>query len=102
MERLGMWYCYLISFLLTWAALTTYWKKKGTDARWWNWFLHGFMIGLSSIPLAWIGIAWWLILIRAVVLGITMMIWSDLNDNAVKEELGRGALIVLTLPILFL
>jgi hypothetical protein len=102
MERLGMFYPYAISFLLTWGALTTYWKKKGTDARWFNWLAHGAGVGLAAIPFAWIGISWWLILIRAIVLGLTIMIWSENNDNAVKEELGRGFLIVATLPILFI
>jgi len=95
------WLVFTISFLLSWGALSTYWKKSA-DAKWINWFFHGFGIGLSSIPFAWIGIAWWLILIRAVVLGITMMLVSEWNDNPVWEECGRGALIVLTLPILFI
>ena len=92
---------YLLTFLLSWGALSTYWKK-GADAKAINWFFHGFGIGLSSIPFAWIGIAWWLILLRAVVLGITMMAVSELSDNVYVEECGRGALIVLTLPILFI
>ena len=89
-----MFYCYAISFLLTFGALTTYWHFK--------WFWHGFFIGLAMIPFAWVGIAWWLILIRAVILGVLMKWWSDREDNDVKEEFGRGVLIVLTLPILII
>lgn len=106
MQRLGMWYsiagCFLLTFLLSWGALSAYWKGKETDMKWWNWFLHGLGIGLAFLPMALIGIGWVLILIRAVVLGITMSVWSELNDNVVWEEVGRGALIILTLPILFI
>ena len=94
MERLGMLYCYVISFLLTWGALSTYWNFR--------WFWHGFGIGMGMIPFAFVGIHWWAILLRAVVLGILIKWWSDREDNAVKEEFGRGALMVLTLPIVFL
>lgn len=97
-----MFYCYFISFLLTWAALSTYMKKKGTDTQWWNWVLHGFGIGMGMLPMVFIGISIWLIIFRAIVLGLWIMLWSEINNNAVWEECGRGALIVLTLPILFI
>jgi hypothetical protein len=93
---------YLLSFLFCWVTLSTYWKKKGTDAQWYHWFLHGFMVGLSSIPLAWIGISTVLILIRSLVLGLSMMAVSELSTNVLVEEYGRGFLIVATLPILFI
>ena len=102
-----MWYCYAISFLLHWSALSTYHKwlnkyfHKSTDnSHWFNWIAHGIGIGLAMFPFAWIGIAWWLILIRTIVLCISIMTWSELNDNAVWEECGRGVLIIVTLPIL--
>jgi hypothetical protein len=96
-------YVYLVSFLLLWGALSSYWRwvNKTEDVEALNWFLHGLGIGLAMLPFfQYVHI--WNILVRAVVLGITMMAWSEANDNAVKEELGRGALIILTLPILFL
>ena len=99
----------LVTFGLSWLFLSTYHKylnkwfnKPRTDAFYFNWLAHGIGIGLAMIPMAWIGITWWLILIRAVVLGLSMMVWSELNDNAVSEEFGRGALIVLSLPLLML
>lgn len=102
-----MLYCFLASFILTALALSTYHKwlnrffqKSTDDSHYFNWLAHGLGIGLAMLPFAWIGIAWWLILIRAIVLGISMMVWSELNDNAVWEETGRGFLIIATLPIL--
>lgn len=106
MEGLGVQYrvisCFLASFLLSWGALSTYWKKKGTDAEWWNWFLHGFGIGLAMLPFVFIGLSLNKIIIRALAMGVLMMIWSEWHDDVVWEECGRGACILLTLPILFI
>lgn len=93
--------CFLVSFLLSWGALSTYWKKD-VDAVGWNWFLHGLGIGLAFLPFIYVGIPWEFICVRAFTLGLLMMMWSEINDNVVWEECGRGALIVLTLPILLL
>jgi len=90
---------FLVTYGLMFASLTTYWKK-GVDAKAINWFFHGFGVGISCLPLTWLGIDWWLILARAVILGITMMWWSENNDDVLWEEGGRGALIILTLPVL--
>jgi uncharacterized iron-regulated membrane protein len=95
-----MWYSYIISFLLHWVALSCYWKR-GEDMKWYNWFLHGFFIGLALIPFVFCGISWFLILGRAILLGTTMSIWSELNDNAVWEEFGRGFLIISTLGVFY-
>lgn len=99
-----MFYCYLISFLLTWAALSSYWRwvNNTPDVESINWFLHGLGIGLAMLPFVWVGVSLWLILFRSILLGVSMMFWSDHNNNVVVEEMGRGALIVLTLPILFM
>ena len=78
-------------------ALSTYWKKKGTDAIWCNWFLHGFGIGLALIPYG-IGIHnLYVVLCRAIILGISMAIWSHFIHKDWLDEGGRGALIILTL-----
>ena len=84
-------------FLLMFGALTTYWDSLfGYD----NFWFHGFMIALACFPLYWLGVQWWIIIIRCVVLAIGMGWWSKIIGNDVMEELGRGALITLTLPIL--
>jgi len=95
---------YAISFVLHWGAISTYHKwlnrffgKPRCDSFWFNWLAHGLFIGLAAIPLAWTGISWWLILIRAIVLGVTTMIWSEIISSDVWEEMGRGFLIAATL-----
>lgn len=92
--------CFLVAFLLSWGALSTYWKKKGVDPVGWNWFLHGLFIGLAFLPFVFIGFLWQAILLRAAVLGILMMIWSVLINSACWEEFGRGVLIILTIPLI--
>jgi len=91
---------YLLCFGALFGTLTTYWKKKGEPARWNNWFMHGFMNGITAIPLLAVGISWYAICIRAVVLGLTTMAVSELSNDVFVEEFFRGALIIATVPIL--
>ena len=100
-KSFNLW-AYLACFCLSWLALSAYWKGKKTDMQWYHWSIHGFGVGLAAFPLYWLEIAWWLILARAVILGLTMMWWSENNDDVFWEEGGRGALITLTLPILLI
>lgn len=90
------WWCYLVAFGISWGMLTTYWDFLfGYD----NFYAHGFGVALALLPFAiltgmWIGFA-----IRLVVLSLAMGIWSQQTGNADAEELGRGAVIVLSLPL---
>jgi len=97
--NLGFWWLYVIAFGLSWGFLSTYWDKLfGYD----NYWFSGFMIGLVFIPLFWIGIPWWSIGIRAIVLAITMGLWSKWIDWDIAEESGRGFLITATIPLLLI
>jgi len=96
------WWVYLATFGLSWGALTTYWKKKGEDAKWWNWALHGFFVGLSTIPCMFLGISLYVLLLRTVVLSFGTMLWSEWQGNVFWEEFGRGFLIIVTIPILLI
>lgn len=98
------WIMLVLAILPTGAALTTYWDKLfgGKD----NFYMHGFMVGLGAFPLFWYGSHWYLILIRAIILAVFMGL---LNFFANKyqwkhsdwiEECGRGAIIILTIPLL--
>lgn len=103
MAVLGHFHWILIPcFGLLFASLTTYFKKKGKDAFWWNWALVGLATGLSMLPFAILTGCWLGFGARVLVLTIFVTIWSEANGNAVIEEFGRGALIVGTLPLLLI
>jgi hypothetical protein len=96
-----VWYLHLISFLLAWGALTTYWDDIfGYD----NFYVHGFMIGLAFLPYVYSmdPTAWVWFLARAGVMGVFMGLWCDFNDNDIVEEVGRGAIITATVPMLLI
>jgi len=56
--EIGLWLClaYFVSFGICIGALSTYWDFLFKDVD--NFYMHGFMIGLSYIALAWFGFAW--------------------------------------------
>ena len=88
--------------LLSWGCmggfLTAYWDfvnpwfgKKEEDKYWWNWLLHGVFVGLgATLPFYWVGMAWWIILLNAIVSGVLMMVISEFSGNVFVEEIGRG------------
>jgi hypothetical protein len=94
------WLMFLPTIALTGGALSTYWDFlfKNED----NYYMHGFMIGLACLPLFWIGLHWWAILLRAVICALGMGIWSKLIDDVNLEEGGRGFITCATIPLLLL
>jgi hypothetical protein len=89
------WWIWVISFGLTWGSLSTYWDGAfGYD----NFYAHGGGVGLAVAPLMLFGEPLALG-IRIGVLGLAMGIWSQVNGNATKEELGRGFVIPITLAL---
>ena len=91
------WLLLIPTIALTGGAISTYWDKLfGKD----NFYAHGFMIGLAAFPLIWAGVAWWLILIRALAMGLGMGLWCRWFSNVWVEECGRGAFIAANLPLL--
>jgi hypothetical protein len=97
--QLSYWWVYFLMFGLMFGALTTYWDFLfGFD----NYWFHGFMVGLSTFPLFWLGIYWWAILIYSISLAVSMGIWSKLINWDVAEEFGRGFFITSLLSTLFL
>lgn len=96
--KLSHWWVYLAIWLLMGGALSTYYD---TIFCYDNMYAHGFMVGVATFPLVWVGIHLWVIVIYAGALGLSMgIICHRLKINAVKKELGRGALIILLLLIL--
>lgn len=94
------WWVYLLTYGLQVGAITTYWKKKDEDARWYHWFLHGFMLGVACLLLVFVNISIWQLLIRAIVMGILMTVISESTTKAWLEEGGRGFIIPSTVLLL--
>lgn len=95
------WWMVLI-FGLAWTE-STYFKKKGTDARWWNWLLTGLNYSLICLPLVFTGqIPLKGFLIRLVILTPLIMIWRLAFTDVDWEEGGAGAWQILTIPILLI
>lgn len=93
-------YIHLLAFGLFFASLTTYWDSvpfnKGKD----NFWMHGFFCALAYLPYAiatgnWIGFG-----IRTLVSTVGIGAWSEFVTNDIQEEVGRGMILIATLPIL--
>lgn len=93
------WFLYLISFGLLWGALSTYWDFfTGDDI----FLLHGVGIGLALLPVV-TGVDFHRgFSILMLVMPLLMEIWCRVFKNDWVEELGRGAFIVATLPLLLI
>lgn len=96
------WSALVISALLLFGALTTYWQKLFSEDNLW---FSGFICGLATMPLLWCGIALWAIIARALLLAV---IWGLLNRyrkpiliwrGDVVEEFLRYFSLILTLLI---
>ena len=79
-------------------ALTTYWDDLfGED----NFFIHGGAVAFAYLPYAIVGsISWLAFSVRVTALALSMGLWRKYFSNAVVEEAGRGAFIILTLFLL--
>lgn len=100
-----------LTFGATFGVQTTYWKKKGTDGKWYNWLLTGLGYSVCWLPTVlsqniwppagvhchWLGFG-----IRSVVCTCFTVLVSQLIGKDVMEENARGWTEVLTLPLLFI
>jgi hypothetical protein len=69
----AQWWAYVAIFALTWAAMTTYLDSIfGYDNLW----ASGALVGAAAFPAIWVGVPWWIIVARVVVLCV---IWGCLN-----------------------
>jgi len=94
------WWQYLGIFLASWGFLSTYhgwlnkfFNKPEDNVYWFNWFAHGFCLGLPMLFLLNF-IPWYTILLICLGMGLSMMIWSQLISLAWLEEGGRGFLFI--------
>lgn len=104
-----------LSLILTWGACfgvqTTYWKKKGQDARWYNWLFTGLGYSICWLPTvvfqnihpsAFIHAHYLGFAIRTVVCTALTVIVSQKIGNAIIEENARGWVEAITVPLLFI
>lgn len=96
----------------TYGLLTTYFKKKGTDATWVNWSLVGMAFGLSVLPIVLVYHNYMGFTVRTAVCMASIVIWQQwlsfivakwfrkVWDKAVVDEFGRGFILVITLLLL--
>lgn len=98
----AFWWVYLATFLLSWLACTTYYKKKGTDAEPYHFALHGIGLGLASLPFIWLGVPWWVIVVRSGICGLGMFWVAHKTQNDFLGEFGRGVAFIGTLPFLLI
>ena len=92
-----VWLGLILSFGLSWGAMTTYFKKKGSEAMWWNWLIVGIAFGIAFLPFAWATGLWMPFIYRTIATSILIMVWSEAIGNAVVEEFGRGFIYAATL-----
>ncbi len=115
--RLFNWGC--LGILGTVWIESTYFKKKGSDAEWWNWLLVGLSFSVAILPWfvwSWIvnhkPVHWIGYLVRITVCtGLTLLWqeqlsalfskWLDIGKD-ITDEFGRGAIQIITLPLLLI
>ena len=102
------WLMLIPHFGLAFASMTTYWDwltklwRKDESEYWENWLLTGFFYGLSAFPLMWVNIHWYSIIIRAIILGILIMLIRENTKKDIIEEIGSGLVYLITIPLLFI
>ena len=93
----------IIHSLILYGCLTTYLSEfvpPDDNVCGIEWFLTGIIYGLAALPLIWAGFSWVWVIVRTLALGIAICAWSNYEDNAVREELGRGLLLGLSVFLL--
>lgn len=95
------WHWVLIfCFGLMWGSQTSYFKKRGSDARFYNWIFVGLAFSLALLPYS---IAIGNLpgfLLRSIIVTVFVPVWSVAIGRDWLEEGGRGAVQIATLPLL--
>lgn len=82
---------------------STYFKKKGTDAKWWNWALVGLVFALVPLPFVIAnGHIWKGFLLRTLLLIPSTTLIGTFVGNVDWSEGLRGALQILSLFLLLI
>lgn len=95
------WNWWSLLIMATVWGMTTYFKKKGTDAKWWNWVLVGLVFAIIPLPQV-IALSvhhvylWKGFFIRAAFLVVFTPLWCTFVGNVQWSEGVRGGIQVLT------
>lgn len=81
----------LLSFGLLVGSLSSY---EG------NFYVHGLLCGLATLPIAYITGHWWLFVLRCVILSIWAGLWSKYWNWDIAEEMGRLLPLIPTLSMI--
>jgi hypothetical protein len=92
----------LLCAVLMFGAQTSYFKKKGEDAKWINWLFVGIAFSLCMLPYTMATKLWTGFILRSCVLYFFTPIWSSWISIDWLEEGGRGAIQIITLPLLLI
>jgi len=94
------WWVYFLSFGLMFGSMVSYHKWVGRllgyddgNVHWPSWAFVGFLFGVSAILFG----CWPALVIRTLVLTFSVCLWSEVIDDAVLEESGRGFLFNISL-----
>jgi len=101
MSLAGHWHWILIvCWGLMFGAQTTYFKKKGSDAKWFNWLFVGLAFSFSMAPYLFISGNITGFVLRCVIVTVFTVAWSEFIGKAWIEESGRGFIQIIALPLL--
>lgn len=79
------------------------WIGRKKDEKFWlNWLLVGIGFSIAILPIILVYHNWFGFGIRSAVCMFLVVAWSEANNNVVWEEFGRGAIPIITLPLLLL
>jgi hypothetical protein len=94
----------LVCWGLMYASLTSYryFLPKPKDYNGLYYSLHGFMISFACFPFALLTHHWLGFGLRCVVCAAGVGLWSHLISNDTAEESGRGFILCISTPLLFL
>lgn len=89
---LQYWYLYLITYILSAVAMSTYhdYLTKDGSEDWKCWLLTGACYALAALPLMWAGLNLFWFIIRVIATAVVTMVWSEIFGNVEIEERGRG------------
>lgn len=80
------------TFGLSFASMTTYFKRRGEDALWYNWLFVGLAFSMAILPFAIVTGQWLAFGLRTAILAALVPLWSCLIGDDDWEEFGRGFL----------